>query len=135
MTKVFLKCLLTLLVLSGYSQVRANVAQNPGHHLATKVLHTEYAGFCLLAEKHAYSFIPASTGSKDTGKIYSEEKEEESNSLTPLKVLVSCGSYFSAFYTRLSGYCMSNLKVSLLTSTHWFYSSSSRSVILQVMRI
>lgn len=138
MKKASRKYLLTLviLLLGGYGYMHAGSSQNWMHESALKILQISLQDVTGTKLNSPAQYLRYSIpGTKDNDRIYSEENKEKSFKLTALKTFVLTGSYFTAFYLKISDRFFCSLQNGLLLFTHWFHASSSRYIVLRVLRI
>lgn len=138
MKKASRKYLLTLviLLLGGYGYMHAGSSQNWMHESALRILQISLqdgTGAKLNSQTQYVRYsIP---GIKDNNRIYSEENKEKNFKLNALKTFVQTGSYFTAFYLKISDRFFCNIQKNLPAIMHWFHASSSRYIVLRIFRI
>lgn len=137
MKKVIRNYLFTLciLLLSGYSDLNANADQSRIHYVSTVLKNTELSKLALPIKSNTPTVNYTVPGTTGKFKNISEEKEEESCGPFFTRTYTLIGSYFAVYYKKVSSYIFCDIKKRSYLDAHWFYSSSRRYIILQVMRI
>lgn len=140
MRKALRKYLLTIciLLLNGYSCLHAISNQDSTCNSTVNAQKSSvYSDFCNHSTVQTLISKQGLTSRKENPCIYSEEKEKEEEcfKLVSTKTYNESGNYFTAFRTKISWGFFCNVKNRLPVYEHWFYSSSHRFSILQVIRI
>jgi len=132
------KYLLTLfiLLLNGYSCLDARTGQDFVFHASVNFpQNTELVNAGNALDHQAFATDFALFDQKENFKICSEKNEEESDKLIFLKTFTAVSNYFTTLNSQsFKGlFIEKNNRVPVFE--HWFYSSSHRFGILQMMRI
>ena len=140
MRKALRKYLLTIciLLLNGYSCLYAIPSKDSASNSAVNVeKNSLYPDFCNHSTVQALISKQGLSSGKENPCIYLEEKEKEEEcfKLISTKTYSESGNYFTPFRTKISWGFFGNVKNRLPVYEHWFYSSSHRFSILQVIRI
>jgi len=127
---------LVILLLGGYGYMHAGASQNWIHESALKMLKISLQDGTSTNLNSQTEYVRYSIpGVKDNDRIYSEENKEKNFKLTALKTFVQTGSYFTAFYLKISDRFLYRIQKSRPSFTHWFHASSSRYIVLGVFLI
>ena len=140
MRKALRKYLLTIciLLLNGYSCLYAVPNQDSVSNSTVNVQKNSlYPDFCNHSTIQALISKQGLSSGKGNPCFYSEEKEKEEEcfKLVSIKTYNESGNYFTAYRTKISWGFFCNVNNRLPVYEHWFYSSSHRFSILQVIRI
>lgn len=129
---------LVFFLISGYGYTHALSPQDHNYYAATNTFKKWHNTVSIdtLINDQTFVFRSIPTYSKrENNKIYAEETEDESFDLVILKKAKETSNYFTSFYAQQPGYFCHYIKNSLPSCKHFFYCSSQRSIILQVIRI
>ena len=138
MLKPTLKYLILFCILLFAGSSKSSAGSYPDFHCHAPIHFADHLArysFNFNSERKLLFSTDAGGYDKSFRALVSEENNEESYEADFQEVWSASGNYFTAFYGKVLHAQIGRLAPGSGYQSHWFYASSSRSIILRVIRI